>query len=411
MSVGAIPGLIRRNSNLRFLWLGQVVSQLGDWFNSIALYSLLFELTGSASSVALVMVLQLLPASLVTPLAGVVVDRFDRRRIMITADIVRGVAVLGLLLVRTPETVWIAYAVLAVAVSATGFFEPAKSATIPAVVAREDLVTANALSTGTWSVMLTVGASIGGLVAAAFGRDTTFILNSLSFFASALLVARVRVPARPAPVDGAKRLSGFRLFAEGFEYLNAHRSVAAVASIKAGWAMVGGALLILTVFGQRVFPVDGSGDAGTGVLFAARGVGAIAGSWIVAHLASRSADRLIRLIAPSFFIAGGLYAMLGIAPTLWIACALVVGAHICGSILWVASNVMLQLTVRDEFRGRVFAAELAGLTGVQSLASYTTALLLDRAGVDARTLAIGCGLILWIPGTVWLVRQRTLRRT
>ena len=227
MSVSNIPGLLRRNPNLKFLWWGQIVSQLGDWFNAIALYSLLYQLTGSATSVAALMVLQFLPATIITPFAGVIVDRFDRRKIMIAADIVRGIVVLGLLFVRSPGTVWIAYVVIAIAVGATGFFEPAKSSTLPAIVAREDLVTANALSTGTWSVMLAAGASIGGLVSAVFGRDTTFVLNALSFFASAILVAKVRVPPRTdAPAPG-----GFAPFVEGFKYLRDHRDVASFAVI------------------------------------------------------------------------------------------------------------------------------------------------------------------------------------
>jgi hypothetical protein len=162
------------------------------------------------------------------------------------------------------------------------------------------------------------------------------------------------------------------------------------------------ALLILAL-GQRVFR-SARGDAGTGILYAARGVGALAGSWLVTHLAMKSSERLIRLIAPSYFIAGAFYALIGVAPTIWIAAALVVGAHICGSILWVASNVMLQLNVRDQFRGRVFTAELAALTIIQSASSYITALLLDRWHIDPRMLAIGCGLILWVPGTVWAIR-------
>jgi len=405
MSVTNIPALLKRNPNLRALWLGQIVSQLGDWFNAIALYSLLYQLTGSATSVAFVIVLQLLPASFVTPFVGMVIDRFDRRSIMITADIVRGVAMLGLLLVRTPGTVWIAYAVLVIAVSATGFFEPAKSATIPSVVAREDLVTANALSTGTWSVMLAIGASVGGLVAAAFGRDVTFILNSASFFISALMIAKVRIPPRAERSGGG----GFAPFFEGFAYLREHRDVAAIALIKAGWSSVGGALLILTVLGQRVFPINGSGDAGTGILYAARGIGALAGSWIVTHLAMKSTDRLIRLIAPAYFIAGAFYALVGLSPTIWVAAALVIGAHICGSILWVASNVMLQLKVRDSFRGRVFSAELAALTVIQSIATYTTARLLDGWHIDPRRLAIGCGLVLWAPGAVWALRAFNMR--
>jgi len=405
MSVGNIPGLLRRNPNLKFLWWGQIVSQLGDWFNAIALYSLLYELTGSATSVAVLMVLQFLPAAAITPFAGVLIDRFDRRKIMIGADILRGVVVLGLLLVRTPGTVWIAYVVIAIAVAATGFFEPAKSSLLPSIVHRDELVTANALTTGTWSVMIAVGASIGGLVAAAFGRNTTFALNSVSFFVSALLVRKIVAPARteaPAP-------AGLAPFVEGYRYLRSHRDVAAFAVIKAGWATVGGALLILTVFGQRVFPIHGSADAGTGVLYGARGVGALAGAWFVTHLATRSSDRLMSLIAPAFILAGGFYALVGLAPNIWVAAALVIGAHVCGSTLWVASNVLLQLNVREQFRGRVFSVELALMTLIQAGSSYVTARLLDGYNLDPRKVAIGCGLALWVPGAVWLRRAFTTR--
>src|SRR4051812_27392512 len=122
-----IPRLITENRNFRLLWLGQVVSQLGDWFSSVALYALLYDLTRSATAVAGIMVVQMLPIALVSPTAGVIVDRFDRRRIMIATDIFRGTVILGLLLVRTPSMVWLAYVVTALSVSATGFFEPARS--------------------------------------------------------------------------------------------------------------------------------------------------------------------------------------------------------------------------------------------------------------------------------------------
>ena len=137
-----IVRLLRENRNFRLLWFGQIVSQLGDWFNSVALYALLFELVGSASSVALVMVFQLLPLALAGPTAGVVVDRHDRRQIMIAADLVRGAVILGLLLVRSPSMAWLAYIVTAVAVSATGFFEPARSATAEGS-AREEHINAH----------------------------------------------------------------------------------------------------------------------------------------------------------------------------------------------------------------------------------------------------------------------------
>ena len=122
--LAALIALIRGNRNFRLLWFGQIVSQLGDWFNVVALYALMFELTGSATAVAGMMVMQLLPVALVGPVSGVVVDRFDRRGIMIAADLLRGAAVLGLLLVRSPDAAWLAYVVTGVMVAGSGFFEP-----------------------------------------------------------------------------------------------------------------------------------------------------------------------------------------------------------------------------------------------------------------------------------------------
>lgn len=395
--------LIRTNRNFRFLWFGQIVSQLGDWFNTVAIFALIFQLTGSATAVAILMVLQVLPVAIVGPAAGVVVDRFDRRTIMITADIVRGFAVLGLLLVRTPETVWFAYVVTAIQVSASGFFEPARSSTVPMIVARERLVAANAISTGTWSAMLAIGASLGGLVAATLGRDAAFIINAASFFLSAVFLWQLRIPARP---DHIRASAGLKGLAEGLAYMRAHKDVARIAFVKGGWALVGGALLLLTVFGDRVFRIGDSSDAGIGILYGARGVGAIVGSLVVSVLAARQRN-LVRMIGPSYLIAGTCYAAIAISPTIWIAALAVIAAHIFGSVLWVSSNVLLQMNVPDEFRGRVFSAELFVLAIVQSVVSYLTATALDVFHFSPQVLVAIVGFSLWIPGMYWLLARPT----
>ncbi len=399
----SLLALIRDNRDFRYLWFGQIVSQLGDWFNIVALFALLFELTGSATSVAALMVMQMLPIAVVGPVAGVIVDRFDRRRIMIAADIIRGTAVLGLLLVRTPETVWVAYAVTGVMVACSGFFEPARSATVPAIVPRDKLVAANAISTGTWSAMLAVGASLGGAVAALLGRDAAFIINAASFFASAFFLFQMRVPRRQ---DSVKAALGLRGVIDGLEYMRTHRQVARIALVKGGWAIVGGALLLLTVFGDRIFRIGDSSDAGIGILFGARGIGAFAGALIVSVLAARKGN-LIRLIAPAYFVAGLCYASLAIVPNIWIAAAMVVASHVFGSILWVSSNVLLQMQVPDQFRGRVFAAELVVLALVQSTVAYATAVALDQGHMDPRVLAVIVGLGLWGPALLWIYGQRS----
>ena len=399
----SLLALIRDNRDFRYLWFGQIVSQLGDWFNIVALFALLFELTGSATSVAALMVMQMLTIAVVGPVAGVIVDRFDRRRIMIAADIIRGTAVMGLLLVRTPETVWVAYAVTGVMVACSGFFEPARSATVPSIVPRDKLVAANAISTGTWSAMLAVGASLGGAVAALLGRDAAFIINAASFFASAFFLFQMRVPGRQ---DSVKAALGLRGVIDGLAYMRGHGEVARIALVKGGWAIVGGALLLLTVFGDRIFRIGDSSDAGIGILFGARGVGAFAGSLIVSVLAARKGN-LIRLIAPAYFVAGLCYASLAIVPNIWIAAVMVVASHVFGSILWVSSNVLLQMQVPDEFRGRVFAAELVVLALVQSTVAYATAVALDQGHMDPRVLAAIVGLGLWGPALLWIYGQRS----
>jgi hypothetical protein len=266
------------------------------------------------------------------------------------------------------------------------------------VVDRADLLTANALSTASWSAMLAVGASLGGLVTALVGRDAAFLVNSLSFFVSAALIAGIRMPARqPRQTHG-----GFRELREGLAYMRAHPAVGSVALVKGGWSIAGGALLLLTVFGERIFPIGGSAAAGIGVLYAARGIGAAGGALVVNQLVGRDPQRLRRAVGPAYFAAGTAYATLAIAPNIWSAAATVVAAHVFGSVLWVASSVMLQLSVPDRYRGRVFAAELFAVTLMQSAISFATAGAMEWLHVDPRVMALVIGGAMWLPGIAWL---------
>src|SRR5215470_14076500 len=192
VSFSAYVRLLGGNRNLRLLWSAQVVSEIGDWFYTLAIYNLLLQFTGRAGSVALALVLQVLPQTLIGPAAGVVNDRIRRKHVMIAADLGRFAIVLCMLLVRSREMVWLVYPLLVAETLLAAFFEPARSSVIPNIVKREDVVLANTLSSTTWSVNLMLGATVGGAVAALLGRDAVFVLNALSFFASALLIVRMR---------------------------------------------------------------------------------------------------------------------------------------------------------------------------------------------------------------------------
>lgn len=399
--------LLRDNRNYRWLWLGQVVSQLGDWFNAIAVYALLLDLTGSATAVATMMLVQQLPSALLGPWAGALVDRFDRRRVMIAADICRAVIILGLIFVDDVQHIWLAYLVVGATVMGTSFFEPARSAILPSLVSRAELLPANSLASATWSVMLAIGASLGGLVAQAFGRDTAFVLNSASFLASAVFLAQIRMPARaPAgPLATAAMGGNGAGLRAGLAFLRTERRILGFVSIKGAWAMAGGVLLLLTVYGERVFRVGEGAAGGIGILYAARGLGAGLGAWVVKAWLGSDERRLARGIAPAYAFVGLCYSGLALAPSIWFAALSIVGAHAAGSVLWVASTVLLQLNVPDHLRGRVFAIDLAGLTFMTGASGYVTAFALDHSSLGPRALAgVIAGLFL-IPASIWWRRR------
>src|SRR2546423_2637417 len=283
---------------------------------------------------------------------------------------------------------------MALTVSASAFFEPARTATIPNITSEEELLPANALASATWSAMLALGASIGGIVTAIAGRNIAFGINAASCFWSALFIGRTTYDATPPAVDRPTTfaaLTGIADLVEGVRYVRRHSHVAALMCVKAGWGLAGGVLLLLTIFGQRIFPIAGSTAAGIGVLYGARGVGAGLGPIALRWILGQKPATLRRTIGPAFLTIGAFYMVLAGAPSLPIAAAAVLCAHFGGSILWVFSTVLLQMEVPDRFRGRVFAAELALVTLTSSLSSFGTGYALDRIGWSPRALAFTLG--------------------
>lgn len=401
--------LLRGNRAFRQLWLGQVVSQMGDWFNTIALYTMILNLTGSGRDVGLLLVARFLPSFVFGPFSGVLADRFSRRSIMIVSDLLRALVVLGFLFVRRADQLWIIYLLTVLQLGLSTFFEPAKTAAIPSLVADRELVAANAISSVTWSVMLTLGAAIGGLLTGWFGTDVAFVLDSLTYLLSAALIASVRVPKRPK--DEKRKFNvgkalGITETIEGARYVKHRPRVLALLLVKPAWGLGGGILTLLAVFGERVFPVGQSPATGIGVLFAARGIGTAVGPIVARRIAGEGKQRMLASIGIAFLIGGFFYIAFGSTGSFVVALIVLGIAHTGGSILWVFSTVLLQRDVEDRFRGRVFAAELALLTLTMAASNYATGEMLDRFGLSPRTVAIGLGSFFLVPGIVWFATQR-----
>jgi len=401
--------LVRSNRDFRNLWLGQVVSELGDWFTTVALFNLLLELTHRVQAVSWLLILMHLPALVMGPLAGMLVDRLDRKRLMIVTNLVRAVLMLCYIFVRRPGQVWLVYAIAATESVLVMLFEPARTASIPNICPKEELIAANALSSVTWSVMLTCGSALGGLVTAVWGREISFAIDSLSFVVSAWLIRRVTIPPRPESSAGSAA-AGLRDVADGFRYLRSTPPVLALMLVKTGWCLGGGLLSVLSVFGQKVFPIGGSGAAGIGVLFAARGVGTALGPILARRLGGERRSSMRRSIAAGFVLGCVFYIAFGQARSLTLAWPALLVAHMGGSITWVFSTVLLQLEVPDAFRGRVFALEFALLTLAIALSNYVAGYALDVLGLDPRIVATLVGVYFALPAVVWIAAQRLFRK-
>jgi MFS family permease len=415
VSPAAYWRLVRNNRNFRLLWLAQLISEMGDWLYSIAIYSLLLEVTGSAKAVALAVVLQVLPQCLVAPAAGVLNDRLSRKRIMIAADLARAAIVLLMLVVQARQWIGFIYVLLFAETMMWAFFEPARSSVVPNIARGGDILVANALSSTTWSVTLAVGSAVGGLVAVAFGRNTVFLVNAVSFLVSASLLRGMRFQEPhllSAPPMRARDLTDFKPVLEGVRYVSRDRRLLATLLIKTGLGIMGTSWVILPVLGERHFPVSISGIdpqragmLGMSFLLGARGVGALLGPLVGSYWAGSKEQRLRHGILCGFLMNIAGYLALGASGSIWPAFAAVILSHAGGSMIWVFSTTLLQQQTDDRFRGRVFAADLAFLVMSMSAASYLAGVLVDHS-VGARTIATLTGLIGFVPLAVWALAQR-----
>ena len=415
VSFASYARLLRGNRNFRRLWSAQIVSEIGDWFYTLAIYNLLLQLTGRASSVALALVLQVLPQTFIGPTAGVVNDRLRRKQVMIATDIGRMLIVLCMLFIRSKEMVWIVYPLLMAETMLVAFFEPARNSVIPNIVQREDVVVANTLSSTTWSVNLMLGATLGGIVAALFGRDTVFLLNALSFLVSAILIWGMRF-AEPHVEEGrpfrARELVDFSPIVAGIRYVRAHVRLRATIFAKFGSLIVGPSWVLYTVMGQNEFAVRWRGMSpergaflGMSILLGARGLGALLGPVLAASWAGHCQRRLQGAIFWGYLSSAAGYTLIGVSGHLWEACLCVTLAHFGSSIVWVFSTTLLQIQSDDKFRGRVFAADLGLCMFTIAAGAYLAGRFVDW-GFAARHVASVAGMLMLIPAALWGISIR-----
>lgn len=406
--------LLRRNHSFRRLWIGQVISELGNWFNFIAVLGLVRVVSNAAPEVTtIVLIARLVPFTLFAPLAGAFVDRWSRRTVMIVTDFLRVIVALGPLLIRGPQDLWIAV-VCTVLLSVFGtFFEAAKNAAVPNITGERDLLAGNALMFSSRFLLMALGAALGGWTAANVGYSAAFIINAISFLASAYsvwLVPEADTRQQKVEVVQAQPVSLYRGYwsdiREGWSYIVTHAPVAAILAINIIWAIGGGASnLIADRLGALVFAGQ-SGikpDSAVAALYFAAGMGLFLGMLIARRVGIyfEMKQRTVSFIGWALLIQGILFGLSGVMPSLWSSCALLLVSRLLLGAEFAVQETLLMRLVRDDLRGRVSTTDRAGEMLIWALSTGAAGWSLHW--ISARTLTVIAGLLSGTAGIVWLI--------
>ena len=357
--MGEFLKLLRQNRNYRYTWMGQIVSEIGDHFNNIAVFSLAMALTRSGLVVTGIMLSRAVPAVAMGPLAGVLLDRFDRKQIMIASDLVRAVVALGFILAVLRQETWLLYLFSALLMIASPFFTAGRSAILPTIASPEELHTANSLTQTTQWTTLTIGTFLGATVVA-IGYKWAFAFNALSFVFSAWAIWNLRAPKGKGFLAARKDLTEAEVvrpwheYREGLRYMRSVPLVLAIALLSVGWATGGGAAQILfTLFGEVVF---NRGAAGIGIIWGCAGVGLLLGGALANWLGKRlSFDGYKLAVFIDFILHGGAYVLFSQMGRFELALAFITLSRASIAVNSVLNYSYLLRTVSDQYRGRVFA--------------------------------------------------------
>lgn len=391
--------LLMTNRPFRLLWAGTVVSFLGDWLTTVAVITVVRELSDSALAVSAVLVAKTLPIFLVSPWAGPLADRRDRRALMVGTDLVRAALVLALLVCWWARSLPAFLAVLTLRTMVSGVFIPARTAAVPDLAPGEQLPVAMALTSGTWSVMLAVGAATGGVITALIGVSGALWLDALTFLASAaLLWGLPPLPPRDAAATGGTG------FFDGLRTLRGRVYLPALLSLKAAQSISGGVLVMLPIFAGGMYP-GAVGPLYLGALYAARGVGSLIGSMGLRAWTGDGVDVMQRGITPAFVAIGAMYAAMAYAPTFGALALCLAAATVGTGVIWTYSGTLAQLATEREVRGRLFALEFGVTMLASSAAAVGIGALLDL-GVTPRQAMLGLAATALIPGLAWAMVLR-----
>jgi MFS family permease len=396
--------LLKNNRNYRLTWMGQVVSEVGDNFNNVAVFALVMQQTQSGLMVSGVMLARALAMLVAGPVAGVVLDRVDRRKVMILSDAVRAVIALGFILCIGEKSVWPLLACSAALMFASPFFTSGRASILPVIASREELHTANSLTQTTQWTAVAVGAFLGGAASKGLGYEAAFVFNALSFVVSALCVGLIRpaggrgFKAERQDVSEDRVARPWHEYREGLRYMRRTPLILAIALVGVGWATGGGAAQILfSLFGEVVFR---RGAAGIGEVWGCAGIGLIAGG-IAANTWGRklSFGAYKRVVALCYVVHGGAYVLFSLSRSYGAALLFIGLSRAAVAVSSVLNFSQVLRHVPNEFRGRVFSTmeSMVWATMMVSMVGAGVA----SVGTDPRVIGVVAGCLSSTTALAW----------
>jgi MFS family permease len=396
--------VLTRNRDFRYLFIAELVVFGGDWFALIPLVTLLQQLSGSGMPGALALAADPLVSALVLPFAGALADRFDRRKLMIAANLATMAAIALLFLVGLPGVLWLGPVAIGLSAAGKSCYSPAAGAALPNLVDPADLPAANAIAGSAWGTMLVVGGSLGGVLDSLFGPYVCFGIDVVCLSFAALIALRIRRPMQAPRELAPTHTAPLRAIIEALRYIRRHPRVLSLVTVKSAVGVGNGTLALFPILATTVF---GIGSIATGLLFAARGLGALVGPLLLRRvLVHRS--WLLPGLAISMSVYGLAYLGVSVSPWFGLVLLLVTVAHLAGGGNWTMSNFALQTEVPDELRGRVFATDMMLATLAISVSTLFVGAIVDH--LNPRVIIAICASITLTYGVVWRLATRRIMR-
>ncbi|HET7270275.1 MAG TPA: MFS transporter [Rubrobacter sp.] len=372
-----------RQRDFALLWFGGLISMMGDWAMFAALPFYAFEQTGSAFASGAVLTALTLPGLLFGTVAGVFVDRWNRKRTMVAANLLQVLVMLPLLLVRPGESLWLVYVVAFVMASVWQFVTPAENALLPSLVGADRLMVANSLNAFNDNLARIAGPALGGLMVALGGLGGVALLNSATFLLASVLMALIRSPGVAKDADESTGMLPGGLISVWREWIEGLKLVAGERRVAVLFVILGTAMLADSILSALVAPfvggVLGAPASLFGLLLTLRGVGGLIGGVLLGYLAASVRTEIVLTLSLISIGAGTLvFAGVPLAPVS-MACAVAIGIPAVG---WIASQqTLLQKSVTDEYLGRVFGAFSATTALMLFVGSLSAGALGDLAGI------------------------------